>query len=398
LEFSRDGKMLGAWLSRWDGASDFWVLPYPSGAPRRAFSLGHGTYPFSWMPDNRNVVFGGDLPGAVGGDLFMADTRTAGIRQVSVITRDANQPSVSPDGKTIAFQAAEDDFDIVSVPLDGSAPQTLLKTRRDEFDPMWSPVAPEQLVYVNNPTGTPQIWLRSMREGWERPLVTGKDFGVDWIAEFRDPNFSPDGQRIAYTVTAGTGHSIYVSAVAGGKPLRVSPASSDELSPTWNGDGAWIAFLQNSSGHWSLVKAHSGGGDKPVLIREHCLPVHPKWNHVTNRIAVVTDQGLTLVSDDGSSSEVVSAAHWLIFGWSNDHKVLYGIKEDDAGHRVVASLDPEKRIEKDIGDLQLPADASVRAFSMNADGKTFATSFSRPGGDIWIIRGFEKPGILERLP
>jgi len=397
LSFSRDGRSLGVWLSRWDGASDFWLLPYPTGSPRIAFSLGYGTYPFSWMPDNRNVVFGGNLPGAVGADLFMADTRTASMRQVSVVTRDARQPSITPDGKVIAFQAAEDDFEIVSVPLDGSGVRSLISTRRNEFDPMWSKTAADQLVYVTDRTGRPQIWLKSFRDGWERPLVTEKDFGSGWIAEFREPNFSPDGQRIAYGVTVGTGHSIYVSAVAGGRPLRVSPAATDERSPTWSGDGTWIAFLQNLNGRWSLVKAHSGGGDQPVVIRDHCLPSHPKYNHNSNRIAVLTEQGLSLVSDDGKSSEVVSTDHWLVYGWSKDQTLLYGIKETAGRSRVVVSLDPEKHIEKTIGDLQLPPDADVLGFSMAADGKSFATSFSRPGGDIWTIQGFQKPGIWERL-
>ncbi|HUA61702.1 MAG TPA: protein kinase [Verrucomicrobiae bacterium] len=398
LSFSRDGKTLGVWLSRWDGASDFWLLPYPAGSPRFAFSLPQGSYPFSWMPDNRNIVFGGMRPGAIGEDLFMADTRTGRMKQISMITRDAREPSVSPDGKTVAFQAAENDFEIVSVPLDGSSPRSLLSTRRDEFDPMWSPVAPEQLVYVTDSTGVQQIWLKSIREGWLRPLVTEKDFGVDWIAGFSEPNFSPDGQRIAYTVAAGTGHSIYVSAVAGGKPLRVSPVATDERSPTWNADGSWLAFLQNLNGHWSLVKARSGGGDQPVVLLDHCMPSHPKWNHLPGgRIAVNTDKGLSLVAVDGSGSEVISADHWVVFGWSIDHKLLYGVKETADGRRVVASIDPEKHAEKVIDDLQLPADAEVRAFTMAADGKSFATSFSRPGGDIWIVRGFQKPGILERI-
>ena len=397
LRFSPDGKTLGAWLARWDGASDFWTLPYPDGAPRLAFSMTLGARPFSWMPDGRRVVFGAVLPGSVGSDLFMAGVRTGEMRQISALTRDTNQPAVSPDGKSIAFQAAEDHFSIVSVPLDGAPPQSLIFTLRNEFDPMWAPPGGEQLAFVTDRTGVPQIWLKSVREGWERPLVTEKDFGRGWIAEFREPNFSPDGRRIAYTVAAGNGHSIYVSAVAGGKPLRLSADSTDERSPTWSGDGAWIAFLQNVNGRWTLVKARSGGGGQPAKLRDGCTPTHPKWNHHDNWIAVTTPEGLTLVSDDGKQSSLVSPDVWLVYGWSLDDKILYGIKRLAGGRRVVASVDPESRVEKAIGDLQLPAAAEVQGFSMAPDGKTFATSFSRPGGDIWVLRGFEKPGVMDRL-
>ena len=397
LRFSPGGQTLGAWLARWDGASDFWVLPYPVGAPRLAFSMALGAHTFSWMPDGRRVVFGAVLPGSVGADLFMAGVANGAIRQISMLTRDTNQPAVSPDGKTIAFQAAEDHYEIVAVPLDGSPVQNLISTRRDEFDPMWAPPDGAQLVFVTDRTGVLQIWLKSVREGWERPLVTEKDFGRSWIAEFREPGFSPDGRRIAYTVAAGSGHSVYVSAVAGGKPLRLSPDATDERSPTWSGDGAWIAFLQNVNGRWTLVKARSGGGDQPVALRDGLSPTHPKWNHHDNWIACTTPEGLTLVSDDGKQSNLVSPGEWLVYGWSLDDKLLYGIKRLEGRRRVVASVDPETRAEKTIGDLQLPAAAEVHGFSMAADGKSFATSFSRPGGDIWVLRGFEKPSVMDRL-
>jgi Tol biopolymer transport system component len=397
LRFSPDGATLGAWLARWDGASEFWALPYPDGAPRLAFSMALGAHPFSWMPGGRRVVFGAAMPGAVGVDLCMADIRSGELRRISALTRDTNQPAVSPDGKTIAFQAAEDNFEIVSAPLDGAATRGLVSTRGNDFDPMWAPPAGDQLVFVTDRTGVPQIWLKSLREGWERPLVTEKDFGRAWIAEFREPQFSPDGRRIAYTVAAGNGHSIYVSAVAGGKPLRLSPDATDERSATWSGDGAWIAFLQNVNGRWTLVRARSGGGDQPVVLLRGCTPTHPKWNPRENRIACTTSDGLTLVSDDGKQSNPVSPGEWLVYGWSLDGKMLYGVKRLAGGRRVVASVDPEKRVEKTLGDLQLPASAVVHGFSMAADGKSFATSYSHPGGDIWVLRGFEKPGIGERI-
>ena len=93
----------------------------------------------------------------------------------------------------------------------------------------------------------------------------------------------------------------------------------------------------------------------------------------------------------------MSPGQWQVYGWSLDDKMLYGIKRLPDGRRVVASVDPEKRVEKTIGDLQLPAAAEAHGFSMAADGKTFATSYSRPGGDIWVLRGFEKPSVRDRL-
>jgi len=392
LAFSRDGKSLGAWLARWDGRSEFWVLAYPQGKPQEPFTFIQGTYPFSWMPDNSNIVFGGEVPGSVGGDIQMVDTRTGNLHHVSMLTRDAIQAAVSPNGKTIAFNAAESDFDVIEVPLDGSPVRTLYHTGRDDLDPAWSPTG-DQLAYSTDRMGISQIWQMSAREGWERPLVTEKDFGESWIASFEEPVYSPDGRRIAYSVVGSLGHFIYLSAVAGGKPIRLSADSADERSPTWNGDGTWIGYLRNNSGSWALVKANSGGGAQPVVLHDGFLPSHPKWNHKNSHwIACLSGDGLELISEDGKEIRTLSKDHWLVYGWSNDGTAIYGIKQLADRRRVIASVEMASGAEKVLGELPLPAEAEVRGFSLSPDGRSFATSASRPTGAIWTLEGFQRPG------
>ncbi|MFZ0935128.1 MAG: LpqB family beta-propeller domain-containing protein [Bryobacteraceae bacterium] len=391
LAFSPDGKSLGAWISRWDANSEFWVISWPDGQSRESFSMVQRASPFSWMPDARNVVFGGPAPGSFGSDLQLVDTRSGHMRPLTFFTNDAMEASVSPDGKRIVFVAGEDNFDVISVPLDGSPARTLYGTRRNELDPSWAPGA-DQFAYSTDRTGTSEIWLHSVGEGWDRPLVTVKDLGQAWVAEISEPNFSPDGRRLAYCVAGGNSHSIYVSAVAGGKPVRLSTENADERSPSWNGDGSSIAFLRNNGGNWSLVKAASGGNSVPTVIREGCLPSHPRWNRANGHwIACVTSDGLTLISEDGKESLPLTQNRWLVFGWSRDGKVLYGISETAARRRIIASIDIETRVEKTLGDLPLSVAADVRGFSLAPDGASFATSVSNPSGDIWTLEGFRQP-------
>ena len=397
LAFSRDGSRLGAWLSRWDGGSEFWVLPWPSGQPVKSFSFVAGTFPFSWMPDNRRMVFGGVVPGSMGADLQMVDTRSGRMRHLTVQVRDATEAAVSPDGRRIAFSASEDDFNVLSVPLNGTPARPLIVSSRNEMDPAWSPDG-DLLAIATDRTGTSQIWLHSSREGSDRPLVTEKDLGTKWIESFSDPAFSPNGRRLAYSVVADSGHSIYVSTVAGGKPIRLSSENPDERAPTWNPDGNWIAYLRNAGGRWSLVKASSGGGSKPTLLANGVLQAAPKWDTAMGRwIVCMTTDGLTLISEDGKDRKVVSKDRWLVFGWSRDGRLIEGIKQADAHRRVIATLDVQTQTEKVIGDLPLPPAADIRGFSLAPDGMSFATSASQPTGDIFILQGFSKPGPLAIL-
>ena len=397
LAFSPDGKSLAAWVYRWDGVSEFWTIPQPAGQPREPFTMAQRARPFSWMPNSRHIVFGGPAPGSFGAELQLVDTRNGRMRPLTLLTSDAIEATVSPDGTRIAFIGSEENFDAVSVPLDGSPVKTLYGTSRNEFDPGWAPDG-DQFVYSTDRRGTAEIWLRSVREGWDRPLITGKDLGQAWVAEFSEPNFSPDGRRLAYCVATGNGHSIYISPVAGGKPVRLSSDNADERSPSWNGGGSAIAYLRNNGGNWSLVKANSGGSSVPIVIRDGCLPSHPKWSRANSHwIACVTADGLSLISEDGKESLPLSRNRWLVYGWSRDGKLLYGIVETASRHRVVASLDIETRVEKQLGELPLALAAEVRGYSLAPDGQSFATSISNPSGDIWTLEGFRQPGWFSWL-
>jgi Tol biopolymer transport system component len=250
LAYSRDGSKLGLWLGSWGGHSELWVMPASGGEPKKVLSLPNLAHEFEWLPDNRTIVFGSIGSRHTRPDLEVADTVTGRVRRLTVTPSDLVEPAVSPDGNQLAFAAANDNFDLIQVPLDGSPVTNLLSTYRNERDASWSPVA-DQYVYTTDRTGTAQIWLRSRSGDWERPVVTEKDFGQTWIMSINETVFSWDGQRIAYAVGGDNGHSVWISSLQGGSPQRLASGTTDQRSPSWGPDGTWIAFLENTGGHWT---------------------------------------------------------------------------------------------------------------------------------------------------
>ena len=392
LAFTRDGGKLAVWLARWGGRSEFWLLPQPSGEPRKAFEWLQAAGAFSWMPDNRTIAFGGLVPGASSPDLHLADTASGLVRPITATTLNAIEPAVSPDGDRLAFTLAQDDFDLVQIPVDGSPVAPVLATARNEFDPSWSPAA-DEYAYSTDRTGTAQIWLRSRSGEWERPLVTEQDFGQAWIVALNETTFSPDGQRIAYAVAGSTGYAVYISSVRGGSPLRLAAGQADQRSPTWNPDGSWIAFLESTGGRWALKKARPGGAEAPVTLRQGCVRSHPKWSKRGDWIACVTDEGLTLVPPDGGPAKVISTGSWLVYGWDLAGATVYGVKQTAGRGRALASIDVATGAEKNIGELRFHPYSTLSCYSMARDGKSFLTSLNHPTADLWLLRGFER-----RLP
>jgi eukaryotic-like serine/threonine-protein kinase len=389
LGFSRDGGKLGVWLARWGGRSEFWLLPNPAGEPRKAFDLQQGASDFSWMPDNRSIVYGGLAPGASSPDLHVADTKSGLVRPITVTTHKAVEPTVSPKGDQLAFTVAQDDFDLVQIPIDGSPLVPMLSTARNELDPSWSPVA-DEYAYSTDRAGTAQIWLRSRSGEWERPLVTEKDFGKAWITALNETTFSPDGQRIAYAVAGSNGHSVYISSIRGGSPLRLTSEEADQRSPSWNPDGSWVTFLESEGGRWALKKARPGVPGEAAMLRQGCVRSHPKWSKRGDWIACVTDEGLTLVSPDGGTAKVISQSSWLVYGWDLSGSKIYGVKQTAGRGRALASIDVDTGLEKSIGELKMPPYSTLSCYSMARDGKSFISSINHPAADLWLLMGFER--------
>ena len=84
-----------------------------------------------------------------------------------------------------------------------------------------------------------------------RPLRPEDVFALKEVA---DPQLSPEGKWVAYTVTTmdakedESDTDIYMAPFAGGPALRLTASKKAEKSPRWSPDGKWLAFLSGREG------------------------------------------------------------------------------------------------------------------------------------------------------
>src|SRR5215208_6723543 len=143
-------------------------------------------------------------------------------------------PAISPDGKRLAFSAA------------GGAPAFGYEGAV-ESSASWSPDG-TRLVFASTQSGTADIYILDLGQSGA-PKVTPFQGTTTTEADF-EPAWSPDGKSIAFTSNrAGGDAEIYVAAVAGGEPVRLTTRAGTDASPTWLSDGriAYVAWDGDSS-------------------------------------------------------------------------------------------------------------------------------------------------------
>ena len=410
VHFSPDGSRIGAWVIV-NQHPEFWVLPTDTSPPYTVRppvpDLPDTPIAFTWLPDSRRVISAMTSP-RPGVHLWLTDTWRGVSRLVTVSGTVENDPAASPDGAILALSDQQADYDLYQFSVDHPSPSIALATSRSEMDPAWS-TSGSVMAFTTDRSGREEIWLRSQRGDFERPLVTPNDFGPSETLLLSAPAMSPDGQRVAYNRVGPEGDRIWITSVAGGSPVQLAPGDQPQDSPSWSPDGAWIAYEGGAGGAApgvkptsSLVKMRVGARTPAEVITSDNIPYSgPQWSPDGGWIAYNGRGGLSLVSPDGKSMRVLREQTWLAFTWSADGQRLFGLRlSDDFKHLTFTSVDIRSGAEHVLGPDVMPLPTSsqpVRGLT-RVSPTTFLASIVKVRSNVWLLEGFQPvPTPWERL-
>lgn len=155
------------------------------------------------------------------------------------------QPAVSPDGQTIAVVTdgvdGYGDVTLGTISMRGTGLRQLPNVPSVEAqghnDPDWSPDGRRIAFTYNNrsgTTGTPKIGIHTVRSGRTELLRQG----------YANPSWSPDGRVIAAERTTGTGRDIVILDPDNGTEIARLTNDGDSFAPRFSPNGDQIAFLR----------------------------------------------------------------------------------------------------------------------------------------------------------
>jgi eukaryotic-like serine/threonine-protein kinase len=395
IRFSPDGKQILLFVALDTRGETAWLLPWPAATAARAFTDGipfANTPQFSWMPDSRLLVFADASPHRPTA-LYMGDAHTGRHWPVLMQDRPVLYPTLSPDGARVAYTSQLSQADIIAVPLGEGPVRTLLGSTRDEERVNASPVT-QQLVYVTNRRGDSEVWIKSLSEGSERPLVTPNDIvtGGEPAGGFMNPVFSPDGKRVAVGVRDHSGFHIYTVFVSGGSPVRATSSNDQEFSPTWSPDGNWLAYSDFAGPKLQLMRVQPGSGKPPEVIAPTYGAAVPVWSPSGEWIADFDhDEKLVLVSPDGKSQRKIPGDRGPV-AWSRDGKTLYQVRFDPPSLAAIDVATGKDRKLRDLPDLAPFSNGNPGlSAALTSDGLSIVYTVQRARSEIWILDGLQTP-------
>ncbi len=174
-------------------------------------------------------------------------------------------------------------FDLIVADSDGQNEQSALTSREPIISPEWSPDG-NRLAYVSFENRKPQIWVHEIYTS-KRTLV------ANFKGSNSAPAWSPNGRELAVVLTLSGGSQIYVVPATGGEPRRLATSTAIDTEPCYSPDGSTIYFTSDRGGGPQIYRIAAGGGDARRVTFKGAYNVSPKVSPDGKTLAYVSRNG-----------------------------------------------------------------------------------------------------------
>ncbi len=382
---SPDGRYLAFVRYTTGTTSDIHLLPLAGGEPRQITHHANFHNGLAWSPDSRHLYFGARIRSSLWSIYRVGVDPDGVVERLPGIEGSASWPSVAGfEGRIRVVYHRDDETVNVrswSRPYAAGEQRSLCPSSLFDIGVSASPLG-GQVAYSSTRGGQAQIWICD--------TVTGK---ADLVSSPEHPHadsprWSPDGLRIAYTVTENDSTDVAIVDRKTGAVTHLRLDGSKEGRPSWSRDGRFLYFRSDRGGVrriWRMTAV----GDLSTLTAvtgpdafEAIESPDGQWLYFAKDRA---HMGLFRVPTGGGDEQM--AVQGVREGWweiATDG--VYWIRQDQGSFRVErlrwgASLPEPVTV--------LPKGGGVwSGFSVSPDGRTiYWTQSARRSVDVMLLDG-----------
>jgi len=326
-----------------------------------------------------------------------------GEARLLAASENAVDVAVSADGRRLVYSHATRDLDIWRLDLRPGAATGESQTRfasstKNDANAQFSPDG-ERVAFTSDRSGQLEIWVAD-RQG-RHPLR------LTYQGSAAAPRWSPDGKTIAFNCDAKGEREgernvdIYVISALGGPPRRVTTSPAIDATPSWSRDGRWIYFASNRSGRWQVWKVPSNGEEarsaRQVTRGGGFAAIESTdGRHVyfTREMSGTLDpqSAIFRIPVEGGDEEVVVERYRSSHGsWDLTAEGLYFVDQEPSSSGmswVVRFQAFDQRQATDVARLRYPPFLSGPAISVSSDGTSMLSTQSQEESDLMLVEHF----------
>ncbi|HKQ78630.1 MAG TPA: protein kinase [Blastocatellia bacterium] len=172
-----------------------------------------------------------------------------------------------------------------------------------------------------------------------------------------DPDFSPDGNQLAFTWDGGENGQadVYVKLIGAGPPLRLTHNPANEASPVWAPDGRSIAFIRTGQTGDTLLIVPSLGGPERKVFTANSSMFSANWSPDGKWLAVADTaaRGIAMVSVETGEKHTLTNPPAPSFdlrpAFSPDGRQLAFVRDNGKIYLIAVTGGGEKKLSDSIG-------------------------------------------------
>ena len=289
-----------------------WILPVPSGSPRRVGEV--VAHDASFSPDGGRIAY------ANGYDLFEARTDGSEVRKIASASEMLDSPAWSRDGSHLRYRKGASSSrggTLWEVGVDGSNPHPLFSGAAGLSGGAWTSDG-RYFLFSSKEAGKEGIWAVREKTGWFQ-RGSGKPVLL---------STGPMNYVCAIPSRAGT--QIFVTGEQAQAELTRYNAASGQFAPFLGGmpaeqmgfsrDGEWVAYVTYPDGELWRSKVD---GSQKLKLASGVRALVVEWSPDGKRISFVGRQpavALQMISVDGGTPESLPMGDspTLAYSWSPD--------------------------------------------------------------------------------
>jgi Tol biopolymer transport system component/DNA-binding winged helix-turn-helix (wHTH) protein len=267
--FSHNGEYLAYWCLRTAYDAVLYSLLIRGGHPKIVSSFQAFPTGLTWSADDERLIYSLNSLGSLLSDELGEVTVENGSTKQLASVGNATLPTVSSKGNKLAYSSIFTNSEIWRRDLlqPKSPAVKLIPSSRAQWDAQYSPDG-KRIAIASKRSGLQGVWISS-DDGTNLVQISNPNYVSG------SPQWSPDGNKIAFDSHPGEHWEIFVADVSERKPRKLVTNVSNITRPHWSGDGMWIYFNSMEPGSSGIYRCPASGGDA-VLLSKGTVLINPR--------------------------------------------------------------------------------------------------------------------------